>query len=611
MLFIKTVILLFISSLLLVAGDISDKTIESIASDPTWLRLLHYDQAKEKSYIKDKSFFLSNKGEYSPKKELIATLEGYKNPFFPDTNNTTHPQCRYPARYYWLSQKIDFPDYKIVNSNCKKLINWELLQGVDSVSLIFVSGYLGNPASAFGHSFIKINRSKNRDENLFDTTISYGALLPPQYSMPSYIYNGLVGGYDAAYTDKYFYNQDITYSNQEFRDMWEYRLNTSEEQKTLFLLHIWELMGKKFQYFFLNRNCGYRVSELLELVYNHQFIDHAKTWYAPMESFYKLQEIGEENNISLVDTITYIPSKQQKIYAHFKRFDSLVEQDIIEEMIDRELKSVPTDRGVDPDQQAKILDFVIAYHKYRISQDEKESISKEDEAFSRALILNRFRLPMAKKRVSKISEKMEITKSNRLSHLGVSILREQQSESLGFHYAPFSIERDGFNSFGGDEMVLLESRLNISSDKLDLESLDLIRIQRLKTQQLPFEEQNPFSWNLQIGTQNYRGRDYFIDGGVGLAWEIGERLKLYSMINLSAHTEDEPLRYRPNIGVHLNIDRFASTAIWSYEEDFNQVERERGIELSGQYSLKDDLSLFVEYKKRNQEKFELGLKWFY
>ena len=114
--------------------------------------------------------------------------------------------------------------------------------------MVFVSGYLGNPASAFGHSFIKINQSNNENENLFDTSISYGALLPPDYTMFDYMVKGVTGGYDASYSDQYYYNQDITYSNQEFREMWEYRLRLTEEQKQLFLFHAWELMDKKFQY---------------------------------------------------------------------------------------------------------------------------------------------------------------------------------------------------------------------------------------------------------------------------------------------------------------------------------------------------------------------------
>ena len=65
-----------------------------------------------------------------------------------------------------------------------------------------------------------------------------------------YILKGLTGQYQSGYSDQYFYNQDLTYRDTEFRDMWEYELNLTEEEKELILLHIWEITAKKYDYYF-------------------------------------------------------------------------------------------------------------------------------------------------------------------------------------------------------------------------------------------------------------------------------------------------------------------------------------------------------------------------
>ena len=49
--------------------------------------------------------------------------------------------------------------------------------------------------------------------------------------MVKYIVKGLSGFYEAGFSDKYFYNQDLTYTDTEFRDMWEYKLNLTPYQQ--------------------------------------------------------------------------------------------------------------------------------------------------------------------------------------------------------------------------------------------------------------------------------------------------------------------------------------------------------------------------------------------
>ena len=109
----------------------------------------------------------------------------------------------------WLNQRLGLPGYKCDAEVCPSLSRWARLDEIDSVSIIYVSGYLGNPASSFGHALL--NLKTNNSDNLFgldDTSISYGATVPLHESIIYYVLKGLFGGYYATFSDKLFYAND-------------------------------------------------------------------------------------------------------------------------------------------------------------------------------------------------------------------------------------------------------------------------------------------------------------------------------------------------------------------------------------------------------------------
>ena len=138
---------------------------KALSQNPTWLKLLHFNKNKNHSEILTDDFFLSPIGRQNPEAELIATLDAYFLPMGENPDN--HARCQYPARYYWLSKQVNLQNYKLRNPQCRRFEKWALLDNVTSVSLLLVSGYLGNPASTFGHSFIKLNTNSVDDETGF------------------------------------------------------------------------------------------------------------------------------------------------------------------------------------------------------------------------------------------------------------------------------------------------------------------------------------------------------------------------------------------------------------------------------------------------------------
>ena len=178
--------------------------------DPYWLKLLHFYSFGEslgqwsfKSDVVSDGFFLSPNGKFDPKDELKATLKAI---FANKTSNPDqHARCKYIARFKWLKSKLDFKD--LPKHSCPLFERWSNLKDSTSISLVYVSAYLNNPASTFGHLLLKFNsRSRLFGHSLLRPTMNFGAKINPDDNPLIYAVKGLFGGYKGIFTDERFYN---------------------------------------------------------------------------------------------------------------------------------------------------------------------------------------------------------------------------------------------------------------------------------------------------------------------------------------------------------------------------------------------------------------------
>ena len=218
--------------------------------DKQWLQLLGYNTKSElltKSEIYSPEFFLANDGNINPKNELEATIRAFF--LSAKDNNDLHAKCQFPARYIWLNQRLNIDAYITEKISCPSFDSWSNNNQIDSVSLVYVSGYMSNPASFYGHLLLNF-KPKNTASDLLKQTINYGALVPENENSLLYMINGLFGGYNATYTSIIFYKKNHNYTEDQLRNLWEFELNLSKLQINLLTAHTWELMGKKLQVLF-------------------------------------------------------------------------------------------------------------------------------------------------------------------------------------------------------------------------------------------------------------------------------------------------------------------------------------------------------------------------
>jgi Domain of unknown function (DUF4105) len=247
-----------------IAGDdrtylqtlITQARAKNLADERLWHLLVHYKPqwlGAVKSEADGPRFFFHPRGQIDPQGELEATLEAFFVSAAAEGQQAQgwqHPQGRFPARYDWLKAQLRFDPSKLPAQPCPRLEAWRAALDPGSVSLIFASYYLSNPASMFGHTFLRLNHKRRQgSQNLLGRGINYAAITTTHNGVLFAIL-GIAGGFEGRLANFPYSMKVQEYSNLESRDLWEYDLHITQEQIDRMLGHLWELGSTFFWYYF-------------------------------------------------------------------------------------------------------------------------------------------------------------------------------------------------------------------------------------------------------------------------------------------------------------------------------------------------------------------------
>ena len=231
--------------------------------------------------------------------------------------------------------------------------------------MVFSSYYLNNPASAFGHTFLRLNReevaSGGERLDLIDQAVDFAATADTSNAV-LYAFEGLFGFFRGEFSARPYFYKVREYADYESRDLWEYELSLDQRQIAMLVGHLWELGQTWFDYYYVTENCSYHILGALEAADPKlDLLSHLGPATLPADSVKALFA-----NPGLVRAVRYRASARTELAARTAGFEG-AELDAVQELADGEdppgLDATPTDERV------RVLDAAVDLVDVRHGRD--------------------------------------------------------------------------------------------------------------------------------------------------------------------------------------------------------------------------------------------------
>lgn len=509
-----------------------------LASDREWHLLLHYRLRLFGGYESeqdDPEFFLSSEGKTNPQAELDATLAQFFSSEL--MGRSKQPaQCAFIARYHWLRQTLQFDGSRLPRMACERYDRWFEDFEARSITLIFPSAFMNNPASMFGHTLLRVDQKGQTEQTrILAYTINYAADVPPDAGI-AYPIRGIFGFYKGYFSTIPYYLKVQEYRDIEHRDIWEYRLNLTAQQVQRLLMHAWELGNASFDYFFFKENCSYHLLTLLDYADpTLHLTDEFHFWTVPADTVRLIA-----SKPGLVSGITYRPSRSNIIRR--KRESLSPEDHTLAHRMTKDLSGLtsPTFAQLSPPRQAFLLDLTSDYLRYRIDTTDEPPTELEERNRTVLTARSQIRIPSEDFIVVPFAKQPELGhKTSRVS-VGVGWRNNDTFEEVtvraGYH--DLLDPEVGYTPDAQIEIASVTARHYNRVDRTRIERATLATILSLS----PVDSvSHAPSWKIHVGMQTIKYHDCkrcsngVINGGIGGAVE--SRLLSREVLFAFAETE--------------------------------------------------------------------------
>lgn len=501
----KKIILVYCIFISIIALSSTDDFIQR-ASDKKlwemtqWQRLLHFNKnylTIDKSLVDGMDFFLSPDGKTSAENEMRATINNFLDKSLPD--NDEHPICRFPARFKWLNAQLGIAT-SAPKVSCHKLRTFIQQHNAQSASLVFSSFHLDSPASAYGHTLLRLNKSANpgssKHHELLDNGINFAANMTTDNPLV-YAIMGMIGGFKGAFTSIPYFYKIREYNDFESRDIWSYNLKMTPDEMQYLVFHIWELGSTYFDYYYFDENCAYYMLAALEVANpNWVLTDKMPLWVVPSETIKVLYSVP-----GLVDNISFRPSLRRRLQYSASQ---LTEKEL-ELVLDIDQKrDLTLLKGTNVNTKTRVLDGLIDYVDFKYVNDvlkekgenhiwKNQILSERSSALGNGINNN---MP------APLDDSPHLSHSQHRLGFHVGESEEGGYEKLTFRFSYHDVLDPpiGMPRLSQIEMGRIELRYKNSADKLILDEFAVIDVETMN----PWDSfSKKMSFNATLGFKKY------------------------------------------------------------------------------------------------------------
>ena len=598
------------------APHIDDQRVQQLANDPFWISLGHYEAGKLsgwRSYVSDDKFFLAPDGAHHPDAELRATVEAL---YAPLSLGDKHPQCVYPARTRWLKAQLNLND--LPKAECAEFTQWFKDVAPHSTVMIFPAAYLNSPSSMFGHTLLRIDQAdvQHNKTALLSYAINFGAYIEGSDNSILYAWKGLAGGYPGLFALVPYQEKLSEYRSLENRDLWEYRLNLTQAETARMVEHVWELKQIKFDYFFFDENCSYRLLELLQVARpSLSLTEQFPLTAIPTDTVKAVKEAG------LVESIQYRPSRERELLSRAEPLTAEEQQWVLEVSADQNQLQAPAFKAQPRDRQALIIDAAYRLERYRANGQERDP-ARAQRSFELLRAINQNPAPELDIPQPGLPEDGH---ESRTWQAGLGTRGDKAFGEYGLRMAYHDLN-DNAESFPlGAQIEILQLKLRqYEGNDWQLQQLDLATIRSLTPRN---ELLQPLSWQVTGGLERVPGKHddetlvSHVNGGGGGTWQLGDDLLGFALGTVRVeHNNDFAGFIAPAAGFNTGLlwkNPLGNFSLEAKGDYFTNGEVRRGLSLNQQWELSRNLGLRLSAQREfshlatPENEVMLEVKWYH
>ncbi|MBA4273474.1 Lnb N-terminal periplasmic domain-containing protein [Pseudomonas sp. MF6776] len=598
------------------APNIDPQRLQQLANDRFWISLGHYETAKLggwRSYVSDKKFFLAPDGNEHPDRELAATVQAL---YAPASLGEQHAQCVYPARTRWLKTQLNLTDLPM--PACAEYKKWFKDVSPHSAVMIFPAAYLNSPSSMFGHTLLRIDQADVQSDktSLLSYAINFGAYIEGSDNSILYAWKGLMGGYPGLFALVPYQEKLSEYRSLENRDLWEYRLNLTQEETARMVEHVWELKQIQFDYFFFDENCSYRLLELLQVARpSLRLTEQFPLTAIPTDTVKAVKEAG------LVENIEYRPSRERELLSRAEPLTDEEQQWVLKVSAEQQVLQEPAFKALPRARQALIIDAAYRLERYRANGQERDP-QRAQRSFELLRAINKNPAPELEIPRPGLPEDGH---ESRTWQAGLGTRGDRAFAEYGLRMAYHDLN-DNAESFPlGAQIEILQMKLRqYEGNHWQFQQLDLATIRSLTPRN---ELLQPLSWQVTGGLERVPGKHddetlvSHVNGGGGGTWQLGEDVLGFALGTVRVeHNNDFAEFVSPAGGFNTGVlwkNPLGNLSLEAKGDYFINGEVRRSLSLNQQWELSRNLGLRLSAQREfshvatPETEVMLEVKWYH
>lgn len=402
---------------------------------------------------------------------------------------------RYFTKRHWLQQvailcSLPFLTAALLAQAAAQTLTpleaWKSALNVKSITVIYAEQYAGNPASLFGHVFLRLD-TVDTPESLA-SSVGFFATIPPDTHPLIYAYKGIFGGFSAHYNMSDYFRGLRDYNDLEDRGLWEYKLRASPMMIDRILNRLWSLQNSDIPYLFLSHNCA---SGLFELFHAADpafpLAGGVGIYVLPIELPRALARQG------MIESIKYRPSLSARVNALHSQL-SAPQRETLETLIDGTLSPTLV-------QDREVLHTAAEYLTYRDEQGHRDGAEQDSDNLNTRILAQRARLGgrPAPSQAAPVELVSPPHRAHPPSQLATFMGRNDGETSLSLRFRPgvhgLLDRSDGLLKYSEMEVISTEMQYDVQSRLLLIDDVRILSLRNIVP--LSFATHKP-SWGLTI-----------------------------------------------------------------------------------------------------------------